>query len=195
MFLDLAKLSSKNLTRRGKRSWLTIIGILIGIAAIVSLFSISQGLEDSVNQEFEDLGANVIYVLPGSGLGGLVQPGSGSGQLTDSDLEAIRRVQGVDEAGPTVYTQSIGEFRGEEQRVPLVGIPTDSSQELVMRSNSLEVETGRNIRSTDQFSGLAGANLASGDIFERELGLRDQIRIEETDIRIIGVMTQSGDPE
>lgn len=195
MFFDLVELSGKNLTRRGKRSWLTIIGILIGIAAIVSLFSISQGLEDSVNQEFEDLGANVIYVLPGSGLGGLVQPGSGDGALSDSDLEAIRRVQTVDEAGPMVYAQSTGEYRGEQQRVPLIGIPTDSSQEMVMRSNGMEVDKGRNIRATDQFSGLAGAKLASGDIFERELGLRAQINVEETTVRVIGTMVQSGDPD
>ena len=196
MIFDLAKLSSQNLTRRGKRSWLTIIGILIGIAAIVSLFSISQGLEDSVNQEFEELGANVIYILPGSGLGGLTQAGSESGTfLQESDLEAVRRVQTVDEAGPMVYAQSSGEFRGEQQRVPLIGIPTDSSQEMIMRTNNIEVEEGRSIRSTDQFSGLAGANLASGNIFERELGLRDQIIVDDTKVRVIGLVAQSGDPE
>ncbi len=196
MFLDLAELSGKNLTRRGKRSWLTIIGILIGIAAIVSLFSISQGLEDSVNQEFEDLGANVIYVLPGSGLGGFVQTGQGGDtSLKDSDLEAVRRVQGVDQAGPMIYAQSSGEYRGEQQRVPLIGIPTDASQEMVMRTNGMEVDEGRNIRSIDQYSGLAGANLASGDIFERELGLRDQINIQDTTVRVIGVVGQTGDPE
>jgi putative ABC transport system permease protein len=196
MIFDLAELSGKNLTRRGKRSWLTIIGILIGIAAIVSLFSISQGLEDSVNQEFEDLGANVIYVLPGSGIGGFFQTDIEGGiELEDSDLEAVRRVQMVDQAGPMIYAQTQGEYRGEQNRVPLIGIPTDSSQEMVMRTNSMEVDEGRNIRSTDQYSGLAGANLASGDIFERELGLRDQIDVQGTEVRVIGVMSQSGDPE
>jgi putative ABC transport system permease protein len=196
MIFDLAELSGKNLTRRGKRSWLTIIGILIGIAAIVSLFSISQGLEDSVNQEFEDLGANVIYVLPGSGIGGFFQTDIEGGiELEDSDLEAVRRVQMVDQAGPMIYAQTQGEYRDEQNRVPLIGIPTDSSQEMVMRTNSMEVDEGRNIRSTDQYSGLAGANLASGDIFERELGLRDQIDVQGTEVRVIGVMSQSGDPE
>jgi putative ABC transport system permease protein len=195
MFLDLIELSGKNLRRRGKRSWLTIIGILIGIAAIVSLFSVSQGLEDSVNREFEDLGANVIYVLPGSGLGGLIQSGGGDGGLGDSDLEAVRRVTGVDEAGPTIYTQSVGEYRGETQRVPLIGIPTDSSQQLVMRANAIEIETGRGIRPTDRFSGLAGTNLDSGDVFERELGLRGQITIKDTQVRVIGIILESGDPE
>ena len=196
MIFDLLKLSVKNLTRRGKRSWLTVIGVIIGITAIVALFSLSQGLEQSVTQEFEDLGVNTIYVLPGSGIGGLVQPGvEGNQRLSDSDLEAVRNVRTVGEAGPMIYAQAFGEFRDEQQRVPLIGIPTDSSQEMIMRTNGLEVDTGRDIRSQDTFSGLAGSNLASGDIFEREVSLRDQIRIEDTDIRVIGIMESSGDPE
>lgn len=195
MILDLAELSSKNLFRRGKRSWLTVIGIVIGITAIVTLFSLGQGLEDSVTQEFEDLGANTIYVLPGSGIEGFFG-GDIDGSLDDSDLEAVRRTPGVGEAGPMIYEGStIGEFRGDRERVPLLGIPTDSSQEMIMRTNALEVETGRNIRDGDRFSGLASHDLAEGDVFDDEVGLRSQITIGDNDVRIVGVLEQSGDPE
>ena len=194
MILDLAELSGKNLFRRGKRSWLTVIGVIIGITAIVALFSLGQGLEDSVTQEFESLGANTIYILPGSGLGGFTG-GGGDGGLEESDLQAVKRVPGVGEAGPMIYAQTAGEFRGESQRVPLLGIPTDSSQEMIMRTNSLVVDTGRNIRSNDRFSGLAGYELAQGNIFENEVGLRSQLNIRGTDVRVVGVMEQSGDPE
>lgn len=197
MILDLAELSGKNLFRRGKRSWLTIIGIIIGITAIVTLFSLGQGLEDSVTQQFEDLGANVIYILPGSGIGGLIGGGpdqEGEG-LGDDDLEAVRDSRGVGVAGPMIYSQSIGEFQGEEQRVPLIGIPTDQSQEMVMRANAMEVESGRNIRSVDQLSGLAGYNLNQGSIYENEVGLRSQITVDNNKIRVVGIMAESGDPE
>lgn len=194
MILDLAELSGKNLFRRGKRSWLTIIGIIIGITAIVALFSLGQGLEDSVTQEFEDLGANTIYVIPGDGIEGLF--GSADGELDEDDLKAVRRSQGVGQAGPIIYdAASFGEFRREEQRVPLLGIPTDSSQEMIMRTNSLEVASGRNIRQNDRFSGLAGYELNQGNIFEREVNLRDQVRVRGEDIRVIGALEQSGDPE
>lgn len=194
MILDLAELSGKNLFRRGKRSWLTIIGIIIGITAIVTLFSLGQGLEESVTQEFEDLGANTIYVIPGDGIEGLF--GSADGELDEDDLEAVRRSQGVGQAGPIIYdAASFGEFRREEQRVPLLGIPTDSSQEMIMRTNSLEVASGRNIRQNDRFSGLAGYELNQGNVFEREVNLRDQVRVRGEDIRVIGTLEQSGDPE
>lgn len=194
MILDLAELSGKNLVRRGKRSWLTVIGIVIGITAIVALFSLGQGLEDSVTQEFEDLGANTIYILPGDGIEAFF--GAPEGELTDDDLEAVRRSQGVEVAGPLIFAfETQGEFRGEVQRVPLLGIPTDESQEMLMRTNSLAVESGRNIRETDTRSGLAGSNLATGDVFEREVGIRSQVEIREETVRVIGVMETSGDPE
>lgn len=197
MIFDLAELSGKNLFRRGKRSWLTIIGIIIGITAIVTLFSLGQGLEDSVTQQFEDLGANVIYVLPGSGLGGLIGEGpeQGGEELGDDDLESVRNIRETDVAGPMIYAQTIGDFQGEKQRVPLIGIPTDDSQDMVMMANGLEVETGRNIRSIDQLSGLAGHNLNQGTIYENEVGLRSQITINENKVRVVGIMVESGDPE
>lgn len=197
MILDLAELSGKNLFRRGKRSWLTIIGIIIGITAIVTLFSLGQGLEDSVTQQFEDLGANTIYILPGSGIGGLIGEGpeEGGEGLDDFDLEAVRDARGVEVAGPMIYAQATGDFQGETQRVPLVGIPTDSSQEMVMKANNLEVDTGRNIRSIDQLSGLIGYNLNQGDIFEREIGLRSQLNVRGNDIRVVGILEEAGDPE
>ncbi len=198
MILDLAELSGKNLFRRGKRSWLTIIGIIIGITAIVTLFSLGQGLEDSVTQQFEDLGANVIYVLPGQGLGGLVGGGPADQEtegLGDDDLEAVRSSRGVGVAGPMIYSQALGEFQGEEQRVPLIGIPTDNSQDMVMRANGLEVDRGRNIRGVDQFSAVAGHSLNQGSIFENEVGLRSQVAVDEYKIRVVGIWKETGDPE
>lgn len=192
MYLDLAKLSGRNLFRRGKRSWLTIIGIIIGITAIVALFSLGQGLEDSVTQEFQDLGANTIYVLPGSGLGGLF--GGGGQSLEEGDLEAVRRVQEVDIAGPLINARSDANFRGERQGLLVLGVPTDESQEMIMRTNSLVVDTGRNIRSNDVRSALAGSSLGEGEVFDGEVRLRSQIEVFDEDVRVIGSLEETGDP-
>ncbi|PSG98549.1 MAG: hypothetical protein BRC29_00290 [Nanohaloarchaea archaeon SW_7_43_1] len=194
MILDLFELSGKNLLRRGKRSWLTVIGIVVGITAIVTLFSLSQGLEQSINQEFDSLGANVIYVFPGSGLGGFTPSPEQSGSLDNSDLETVRNSRGVSEAGPTIFQPYPGEFSGDQGTVSIIGIPTDSSQELVMRSNNFNVERGRELRQTDTFSGLAGSSLRNADTFEDEVGLRDQVRLRESDIRVVGLLEQTGNP-
>lgn len=194
MILDLFELSVQNLRRRGKRSWLTVIGIVIGITAIVALFSLSQGLEQSITQEFESLGANSIYVLPGSGLGAFTSSPEGQGGLDDSDLGAVRRTTGVDEAGPMILQPYPAEFSGDSSTVNIVGIPTDSSQKLIMRTNNLVVEEGRNLRQTDRFSALAGSSLHSGNAFQEQAGLRSQLRIGDYDVRVIGLLETTGDP-
>jgi len=58
MIQGLSKLAVRNTLRRGKKSWITVLGVVIGIAAVVSLVSLGQGLESAITQEFEDLGAN-----------------------------------------------------------------------------------------------------------------------------------------
>jgi putative ABC transport system permease protein len=52
----------RNLRRRKLRNWLTIAGIIVGVFAIVSLISLSEGLKESIDREFSNLGANRISI-------------------------------------------------------------------------------------------------------------------------------------
>lgn len=193
MIYDLAKLSGRNLFRRGKRSWLTVIGIIIGITAIVSLFSLGQGLEQSVTGEFQELGANSIYIIPGSGLGGFFGEETDA-ELSQNDLEAVKRAQGVGVAGPLVNARVKAEFDSETQFITLLGIPTDESKEMIKRVNSIKISSGTEIRDTDRRSGLAGSRLAEGDVFNEEVRRNSQIKLENIDIRIKGLLEETGDP-
>src|SRR3989344_2449058 len=95
MITDYLKLSFNNLRQRGLRSWLTMLGIFIGIAAVVSLISLGQGLQNSINDQFETLGVDKITVTAGSVFSG--PPGSGftSATLTSQDVNLIKKVSGV----------------------------------------------------------------------------------------------------
>lgn len=66
MVLDYLDLSWQSIRNRRLRSWLTILGIVIGVTAIVALISIGQGVQDSILREFEMLGYNTITVFPGN---------------------------------------------------------------------------------------------------------------------------------
>ena len=84
MAADFLRLGFQNLRRRKLRSWLTMIGIFIGIAAVVSLMSLGQGLQDYINSEFEKLGSDKIIIQPkGMGAPGTAGP---SLTLTSDDL-------------------------------------------------------------------------------------------------------------
>ena len=54
----------KSLRYRKLRSWLTIIGIIVSVASIVALITLTQGLEDSIKEQFDKIGARKIYVMP-----------------------------------------------------------------------------------------------------------------------------------
>lgn len=67
MIFDFFKLAFRNIRSKSKRSWLTVLGITIGIAAVVALISLSVGLNRSINEEFEKIGSDKITIMPGRG--------------------------------------------------------------------------------------------------------------------------------
>src|SRR3989344_6641015 len=95
---DHFTLAYKNLRRRGIRSWLTLIGIFIGIATVVSLISLGGGLKTAILSPFGVSSTEVIEVQAG-GLNSFGPPGSGViNPLTIEDVEAIERLNSVDAA-------------------------------------------------------------------------------------------------
>lgn len=94
MIKDFFLLAFRSIVKRGLRSWLTMIGIFIGIAAIVSLIGLGEGLRDAINSQFGFLGTNYLTVMASGGLG---PPGTGVvNPLTDKEIDAIRKISGID---------------------------------------------------------------------------------------------------
>ncbi|MFB6075934.1 MAG: ABC transporter permease, partial [Candidatus Aenigmatarchaeota archaeon] len=65
MILDAFVFAIKSIKHRKTRSWLTIIGIFIGVAAVVALISLSQGMSEAINEEFDKIGKDKIIIMPG----------------------------------------------------------------------------------------------------------------------------------
>ncbi|HIH00002.1 MAG TPA: ABC transporter permease, partial [Thermoplasmata archaeon] len=64
-FADILKLSLNGLTHRGLRSWLTILGIIVGVAAVIAMLSIGAGMSQSMNSQLSNFGADVLTVSVG----------------------------------------------------------------------------------------------------------------------------------
>ncbi len=71
MTFNLLKLALKNIRSRRTRSWLTILGVLVGVTAVVALLSIGTGVQEAVLQEFEDIGYDIILIAPQGAAGGV----------------------------------------------------------------------------------------------------------------------------
>ncbi len=95
--LEILKLSFSSLKANKLRSFLTMLGIIIGVAAVILLISLGSGLQNYITQQFEDLGTNFVYVLPGQVLaegGGFTQgqPNFAGSKLTLKDVKDIKRL-------------------------------------------------------------------------------------------------------
>src|SRR5512135_2376912 len=88
--LNILVSAFRALRRNKMRSFLTMLGIIIGVAAVIAMLAIGQGAEFSVQQQINALGTNVLIVLPGSQQTGGLRVGAGSmTTLTEEDAAAI----------------------------------------------------------------------------------------------------------
>ncbi|MBS3155523.1 ABC transporter permease, partial [Candidatus Woesearchaeota archaeon] len=195
MITDYLKLSFNNLRQRGLRSWLTMLGIFIGIAAVVSLISLGQGLQNSINDQFETLGVDKITVTAGSGFSG--PPGSGftSATLTSQDVNLIKKVSGVKNIATMSFKQAKLDYKSEIKYAIVDGIPLEEGvREMVESMNSVKVVEGRKFKSGDKNVAIIGKSIAEGKLFERKVNVRDTITIENKQYKIIGILGPIGNP-
>ncbi len=187
---DYFSLALNNLKRRRLRSWLTMIGIFIGIAAVVSLISLGQGLQDYIGEEFEKLGADKIIIQPkGMGMPGTAGP---SLILTSEDLKIIENVRGVEWASGYLGKQGQAKFKGELNIGFAYGVnPEDMDNLLAL--GELEVE-GRVFKKGEKFKVVVGYNHVYGDIWEKSVEIGSTIEIEGYDFKVIGVVEKVGNP-
>src|SRR3989344_4142386 len=108
---DYFFLSLNNLKRRKLRSWLTMIGIFIGISAVVALISLGQGLEASITEQFTRLGTDKVIVSPVA-LGGGELRGISIRKLNEHDKEILAHVRGVEEVAPITMRLVSVNFNG-----------------------------------------------------------------------------------
>lgn len=187
---DSIRLAVRNIRYRKKRSWLTIIGTLVGILAIVALISIGQGLQNSVQSEFEELGGDKVFVSPG---GNSISSRftSSTATLTEDSLDTVRNTRGVEEASGTVSSSQQVRYGGNTEFLSIVGAPTGETSELIRQTQGIEILEGRYLRDTDSYSILMSQNAAE-NAFEDEIALRSKLDINGTEYRVVGIVEASG---
>lgn len=187
---DFFFLAVRNIRHRKKRSWLTIIGTLVGILAIVALLSIGQGLQNSVQSEFQELGGDKVFIMPG-GNSLSAQFTASTAELTGDDLEVIRNTRGVEEAAGVIFSSERVRYGDESRYVTIIGVPTDDSLQLLKETQNFEVQSGRFLRSSDRYNILVSEQLAE-DGFDDDLVIRSKLRINDTDYRAVGIIQVTG---
>ncbi len=195
MIKDYLTLAFRSLTHRKLRSWLTMIGIFIGIAAVVSLISLGQAMSLAIEKQFMALGANTITVQPRGG--GFGPPGTlAATNLTERDLEEVQRVNNVDSAFGRLIKSVEVNFNDEKEFLFLASLPEETSdREYLYDARDIQIQLGRDLDSSDGKKVLVGNNYYRNEEFGRPIRPGDKIEINGERVEVVGVLARTGSPE
>jgi putative ABC transport system permease protein len=128
MLREYLKLAAGNLSHRKTRTLLTMVGIFIGIAAIISLISLGQGLKVAVASQFSALGSDrLIIQAKGAGFGPPGQDTAAS--ITKDDLEVVQRSQYIRVGAGRLLKPVVAKFNRKEAPVFLASLPDKKEEE------------------------------------------------------------------
>lgn len=183
MLRESLKMSWKNITHNKLRSFLTILGIVIGVTAIIALITIVQGVINNVNQQFESVGANTIVV---QAYGTPLKQG-----LSDKDLEALQDIDGIVGFAPTVTATIDIPNKGNIAE----NIVLDGKNEVYFRRNPDVVVEGRGINILDIENRNRVCVISremEQKLFMSESGINQTITIDGVRYTVVGITDTTG---
>jgi len=191
---DAFLLVYRNIRERKTRSILTMLGVVVGIAAVVAIMSISYGMQESITEQLSEM-TDIIMVTPGSAeLGSWGEFGS----FTERDLKDVERISGVKEAAAMMGEMQEVEYRGEKVMVEIVGIEPRDMDAVFGATVKLEEDgdsgtsaSGRELRDNDRKVCQIGYSVAN-DYFDYEIDVNDRLTINGSKFRVIGVLEKQG---
>jgi putative ABC transport system permease protein len=190
--LESLRIAMRALRVNKLRSALTVLGIVVGVGAVVCMVSVGAGAQAEVSEKIRTLGANLLLVMPGARDSGGARLESGTQPtLTDEDAAAIRReLSGVQVAAP-VLTRSMPLVAANKNWATTVaGIDGDY---LVARE--WQVAIGRSFTGDEIVSGSKVAIVGSiivEELFNRRAGVGETFRIGNVPFTVIGVLDRKG---
>lgn len=191
MIKDYAKISLKNLRKRKLRSWLTIVGIVISIAVIFTLISLSLGLRDAINEQFKVLGTDKLFIMP-KGMAGA--PGSGGAvQLTTEDVNVIEKVSGVKDISYATGGSGKVEFNKQIKYFMIIGLPLDKFQ-LYVDSANIKMDEGKYLQEGEIGKVMLGYDYKYNNVFNKPIKTGDKILINGQEFKVSGIIGQIGNP-
>ncbi|MBW2971563.1 ABC transporter permease [Candidatus Woesearchaeota archaeon] len=192
MIFDYFKIAFSNLTKRKLRSWLTVIGIFIGIMAVVGLVSLSQGMENALLSEFKKLGTNRIVISPGGAGMGPVSGTFSATTFSEDDYDAVKNLRGVDMSA-SVYSESgYITFKDQTKQKLVWGFPVDSERiEFYKTQSMFDLEQGRMFRPGDKYKVMIGWEIAH-DFFDDDVKVGRTLYINGQPFEVIGINKKMG---
>ncbi|MFC1649210.1 ABC transporter permease [Patescibacteria group bacterium] len=190
---ETVNLATRSIWRNKARSSLTMLGIIIGVSAVILLTSVGQGLQNYITGQFEELGTNLIYVLPGKGLEGFGSgpPNFSGSKLTLEHAEEVGKLGGpIKNAAAVSEIPFVIKYKGESKIATIEGFSEEA-----MEIMNIDIDKGRKITRSDVEVGksvvVVGQSVVE-DLFGASDPLGQQITIADEKFTIVGVINEIG---
>lgn len=193
MIQDSIIVALKNIRERKSRVFLTLLGIAIGIMAIISLMSIGEGMEQAVTRELSSLSDTIIVSI---GIDISASPAGGNIDMnniqyfSDRDIGDISRIQGIQDVSPILSQSGVAYYNGVSHIATLLGLDPENMQ-AVFGLESLGLEQGEFLKEGDQNKCIIGHNVAY-EYFDSEICLGNRIIINGEKFFVTGIYKEEG---
>jgi putative ABC transport system permease protein len=183
----------KSLRKRKLRASLTLVGIMISIATIFILISVSLGLQGAVEEQFRLLGTDKFFVQPKGQLAG---PGTGGVvMLTENDVEVIEKIVGVKDTSSWTGGSAKIKLSEEVRYTFVVGIETDSF-DLFIETGAYKAQEGRLLKKGDLDIIMIGSQYKENNFLGREVRVGDRILLnDKREFKVKGILETVGNPQ
>ena len=191
MFWETILLAQREIRRNVLRSSLTILGIVIGVAAVITMVTLGGGVTAQVTSDIAKLGSNLLQVRPGQGFRGPGGTRSSAPNFKIADAEAIaKEISGIQAVAPNASRGTQAIYGNENWRTSITGSTND-----FLRTRDWQIEYGREFTGSEMRSGqsvcILGATVKK-ELFGAQNPLDTSIRLQKLSCQVVGVLESKG---
>lgn len=188
MKLKYFNIAFRNLRKKPLRSWLTILGVVIGVFMVTVLLSLSEGIKASILKEMRIMGSDLITVFPGE-IQDIITTFIGGLKLSDFDLNAIKRAQGVLQVIPFRQKAELVRWHNKEKISLIGGVPLFEAS-TVLQENMGIVPIKGSWPKRGKRALLVG-NLIPKEVFP-DLKVGDRVSVKGINFEVSGILRSLG---
>ncbi len=191
MLYETLMLSFRTIFRNALRSGLTVLGIVIGVAAVIVMVTLGQGTTAQVTSDVAKLGSNLLMVRPGQARAGPASATAHTRDFTDKDVKAIRdQIQGIDVVAAAVSSAMTAIYGSLNHSQVVTG--TDNAY---LAARDWNIDRGREFSDGELSAGSAVCilgNTVIEELFGSSDPIGETIRLKQISCRVIGTLEEKG---
>ncbi|MEM5772417.1 MAG: ABC transporter permease [Candidatus Aenigmatarchaeota archaeon] len=192
MFNELLSIAFYNLLHRKLRSFLTLLGIVIGVSAVVGIITLGISLQENVTKQLMKFGSDQIAVVGGSFKFSQLRTSmltTLTFKFSENDLNAIKNAPGVEEVYGAITNSEIISYYNENITNVVYGINIKSWMDI--EGNKIGLYKGRVPETDEKYVAIIGYSIAK-DSFSKEIDINKKIKIKNKEFKVVGILNQAG---